>query len=73
MPDRTFRSPDDFNTQLDDWLPIANSRVVRRIGGRPIDLVSVDTAAVVVGGVHPVAGRLEVRRDPAESGEEPLG
>jgi hypothetical protein len=47
MPGRTFRSPDDFNIQLADWLPIANSRVVRRIGGRPIDLVSVDTAAML--------------------------
>lgn len=47
MPGRTFCSPDDFNTQLAEWLPIANSRVVRRIGGRPIDLVSVDTAAML--------------------------
>lgn len=47
MPGRTFCSPDDFNTQLAEWLPIANSRVVRRIGGRPIDLVSVDTSAML--------------------------
>lgn len=47
MPGRTFRSPEDFNTQLANWLPVANSRVVRRIGGRPIDLVSVDTAAML--------------------------
>ena len=47
MPGRTFRSPDDFNIQLADWLSIANSRVVRRIGGRPIDLVSVDTVAML--------------------------
>ncbi|WP_185993472.1 Mu transposase domain-containing protein [Rhodococcus sp. KBS0724] len=47
MPGRTFRSPEDFNTQLADWLPIANSQVVRRIDGRPIDLISVDTAAML--------------------------
>lgn len=47
MPGRKFRSPDDFNTQPADWLPIANSRVVRRICGRPIDLVSIDTAAML--------------------------
>lgn len=47
MPGRRFCSPDDFNTQLANWLPTANSRRVRRIGGRPIDLVSVDTAAML--------------------------
>jgi hypothetical protein len=27
MPGRRFRSPEDFNTQLADWLPVANSRL----------------------------------------------
>lgn len=47
MPSRTFRLPEDFNTQLANWLAVVNSRVVRRIGVRPIDLVSVDTAAML--------------------------
>ena len=44
---RTFTSPSDFNEQLTQWLPIANGRTVRRIGGRPIDLVGPDTAAML--------------------------
>lgn len=44
MPGQAFRSPEDFNTQLTEWLP--NTYVVRRISGRPIDLVSLDTAAM---------------------------
>jgi transposase len=44
---RTFTSPADFNEQLAQWLPIANGRTVRRIDGRPIDLVGLDTAAML--------------------------
>ncbi|MBJ8344456.1 IS21 family transposase [Antrihabitans sp. YC2-6] len=47
MPGRAFTSPTDFNTQLAEWLPIANNRTVRRIGGRPTDLVSTDTRAML--------------------------
>lgn len=47
LPGRTFTSPADFNTQLTDWLPIANGRTVRRIDGRPDELVAVDTAAML--------------------------
>ncbi|MET4095769.1 hypothetical protein ABIB51_002708 [Arthrobacter sp. UYCu712] len=28
LPGRTFTSPADFNAQLDQWLPIANARLV---------------------------------------------
>jgi hypothetical protein len=45
LPGRTIDSPSDFNDQLAQWLPIANGRTVRRIDGRPIDLVGPDTAA----------------------------
>ena len=38
LPGRRFDSPSDFNEQLAQWLPIANSRKVRRTDGRPIDL-----------------------------------
>lgn len=47
MPGRTFSSPADFNTQFSDWLQMANSRVVRTIGAKPVDLVDADRAAMV--------------------------
>jgi hypothetical protein len=42
LPGRRFASPADFNTQLADWLVRANTRTVRSIGGRPIDLLETD-------------------------------
>lgn len=42
LPGRTFGSPEDFNGQLADWLVRANSRTVRSIQGRPIDLLETD-------------------------------
>ncbi len=47
LPGRTFASPADFNTQLMAWLPVANSRVVRRVGGRPDELIGLDRAAML--------------------------
>lgn len=47
LPGRRFTSPTDFNTQLRDWLTRANSRTVRAIGGRPIDLLATDVAAMI--------------------------
>src|ERR1700712_4797279 len=47
LPGRTFTSPADFNTQLADWLPHANARTVRAIGGRPVDLLAADRAAML--------------------------
>lgn len=47
MPGRTFASPADFNTQFADWLAIANTRVVRTIKARPVDLLDVDRAAML--------------------------
>jgi hypothetical protein len=35
MPGRSFTSPADYNTELTDWLPTANSRVLRRTGQDP--------------------------------------
>lgn len=37
LPGRAFGSPADFNTQLRDWLVLANARQHRRLGCRPID------------------------------------
>jgi transposase len=42
LPGRQFISPQDFNDQLADWLPRANSRTVRSIQGRPVDLLETD-------------------------------
>lgn len=42
LPGRRFISPQDFNNQLADWLPRANSRTVRSIQGRPADLLETD-------------------------------
>jgi hypothetical protein len=47
MPGRDFGSPADFNTQFADWLTIANTRVVRTIRSRPVDLLEVDRAAML--------------------------
>jgi transposase len=42
LPGRRFVSPADFNTQLADWLQRANTRTVRAIQGRPVDLLETD-------------------------------
>ena len=47
MPGRTFTSPADFNTQLADWLERANSRVVRTIKARPVDLIEHDRSRML--------------------------
>ena len=47
LPGRTFTGPADFNTQLTAWLPLANARIVRRLGGRPAELVGLDRAAML--------------------------
>lgn len=47
MPGRTFASPADFNTQFAGWLTLANARVVRTIGARPIDRLEADKAAML--------------------------
>ncbi len=42
LPGRIFASPADFNTQLADWLADANTRTVRSIQGRPVDLLATE-------------------------------
>lgn len=46
MPGREFDSPGEFNTQLADWLPRANSRLLRRTGQQPGLRVAADVAAM---------------------------
>jgi transposase len=53
LPGRSFASPDDFNTQLAQWLPIANSRRVRVLDGRPLDFLDPDRAQMLA--LPPVA------------------
>ena len=49
LPGRQFASPGDFNAQLTDWLSArANTRTVRAIGGRPVDLLETDRQAMTV-------------------------
>jgi hypothetical protein len=47
MPGRDFRSPADFNIQFADWLTKANTRVVRTIKARPVDLLVADRAGML--------------------------
>lgn len=55
LPGRSFCSPADFNDQLGQWLPIANSRRVRTLDGHPIDLLDADRAAMLtLPPVHPI-------------------
>jgi len=63
LPGRAFSSPEDFNTQLTDWLVRANQRPHRRLGCRPIDRWNADRAAMLVlPPVAPVTGwRLSTR------------
>lgn len=67
MPGRDFASPADFNTQFAQWLGIANTRVVRTIKARPVDLLGTDRAAMLpLPPVAPVVGwvnRVRLGRD----------
>lgn len=46
LPGRSFTSPGDFNGQLSEWLVTANARTVRSLGGRPVDALPRDLAAM---------------------------
>jgi transposase len=53
LPGRSFVSPGDFNTQLQGWLPRANTRQHRALGCRPVDRLDADRAAMLA--LPPVA------------------
>lgn len=67
LPGRRFTSPADFNTQLGDWLPKANSRVVRSTGARPDEALGADLALMTaLPPVAPTTGlrtRIRLARD----------
>ncbi|MGO1053079.1 IS21 family transposase [Crossiella sp. CA198] len=47
LPGRRFTSPADFNQQLAEWLVRANTRTVRSIHARPVDLLETDYLAMI--------------------------
>jgi transposase len=47
LPGRTFTCPQDFNDQLRRWLALANTRMHRRLGCRPVDRWAADAAAML--------------------------
>ena len=53
LPGRTFTGPDDFNTQLQDWLAVANGRPKRSLGCAPAERIAADKAAMLT--LPPVA------------------
>ncbi|WFP15377.1 hypothetical protein P8192_08045 [Citricoccus muralis] len=48
LPGRDFSSPQDFNTQLGEWLIQANARTVRSIQGQPQDQLAKDLKAMTM-------------------------
>lgn len=66
LPGRSFTSVADFNEQLAQWLPTANSRTVRSLRARPIDRVAEDRAAMLAVPPPPSVGfssRIRLPRD----------
>jgi transposase len=67
LPGRVFASPADFNDQLAEWLAQANTRTVRAIQGRPVDLLETDRQAMTpLPPVDPQVGlthRIRLARD----------
>ena len=57
LPGRSFTSPDDFNTQLQAWLAIVNTRTRRALGCAPTDRIVADRQAMLtLPPVAPVTG-----------------
>jgi transposase len=57
LPGRSFTSPQDFNNQLGQWLPVANRRRLRVLDGRPTDFLDADRAQMLT--LPPVAPTVE--------------
>ncbi len=60
LPGRTFSSPTDFNTQLDNWLALVNARQRRALGCAPTDRITADRQAMLA--LPPVAPETGWRR-----------
>ncbi|MEU7920737.1 IS21 family transposase [Micromonospora zamorensis] len=67
LPGRRFGSPQDFNTQLTDWLVRANNRQHRMLGCRPAERWDADRAAMLsLPPVPPVVGWRQTTRLPRD-------
>lgn len=53
LPGRSFGSPQDFNTQLEDWIALVNTRRRRVLGCAPTDRIVADRQAMLA--LPPVA------------------
>jgi transposase len=53
LPGRIFTGPDDFNTQLAQWLTLVNARTRRALGCAPTDRITADRQAMLA--LPPVA------------------
>jgi transposase len=53
LPGRSFTGPDDFNTQLRQWLQLVSARPRRALGCAPTDRITADRAAMLA--LPPVA------------------
>jgi transposase len=47
LPGRSFTGPDDFNTQLQQWLALVNTRRRRALGCAPTDRITADRQAML--------------------------
>jgi transposase len=67
LPGRAFAGPQDFNTQLQHWLALVNTRRRRVLGCAPTDRITADRAAMLalppVGPVTGWRGALRLPRD----------
>jgi transposase len=67
LPGRTFASPADFNTQLGDWLQLANRRHRRALGCAPTERIDADRAAMLsLPPVAPATGWRQTLRLPRD-------
>lgn len=67
LPGREFTGPHDFNTQLAQWLVVANTRQHRVLGCRPVDRWDADRAAMLeLPPVAPVLGWRTTTRLPRD-------
>ena len=73
LPGRSFVSPADFNDQLADWLPRANSRRVRALAARPADLIGADRAGMRPLPTSRADGRVHRATGPVAAGLLPAG
>jgi transposase len=53
LPGRSFASPSDFNSQLQQWISVVNTRHRRALGCAPVDRIAADRQAMLA--LPPVA------------------